>query len=232
MPKWRRAPSGARLPRDLVEAVARAAPHVERQACYGLAPWGLGTRLRVHLVPLGDLGLFERYELDARGFPHHVPFARLDHEAAFLAISTVAPYPIALWDAADRRLQPAWPSLDAFLGRLVAPGERSPGERLELALARGRRRVDDDRHADAIALLEPLGQRLDPSVHEASQAIRLWNLLGLAYKGARRFPDARAAFDRAARLGDTYGELNVLDLLLDELADPRAALAHAEAVRG
>jgi tetratricopeptide (TPR) repeat protein len=231
MAKWTRAASGARLPRGLVEAVARASTYIERHHCWGLAPWGVSTRFRVHLVPLGDLGLFAEHDLDARAFPSHVPFARLENEPSFLVVSTLAPYAVSLWDAGDRRLHTIWDSLDTFLGRLLERGERSPGERLESSLERASSHVAAGRHADTITLLEPLAQRLDPSMHEEQQAIRLHNLLGLAYKASGRTADARAAFERAAKLGDTYCDLNLLDLLTDDAPDPRAVIAHAQIIR-
>jgi hypothetical protein len=45
---------------------------------------------------------------------------------------------------------------------------------------------------------------------------RAHNLHGLALKGVKRFEEARAAFHAAVAAGDTYAELNILDLLEDE----------------
>jgi len=49
----------AKLPRGLVEAVARAAKHIDGKYCWGLPHYSLDTKLRFHLVELGDMELFD-----------------------------------------------------------------------------------------------------------------------------------------------------------------------------
>jgi hypothetical protein len=59
---------------------------------------------------------------------------------------------------------------------------------------------------------------------------RAHNLHGLALKGVKRFAEARTAFESSAQAGDTYAELNILDLLEDE-KKPKDVIEYGLAAR-
>jgi len=225
----------AKLPRGLVEAVARAAKHIDGKYCWGLPHYSLDTKLRFHLVELGDMELFDDNDVDTeldenRAF---IPFAVLRRESQFLAISTRPPYAVGMWEHEDGKIHRVWASIDDFIGRVVDKHDKTPFELFTKTLDKVSSLIDGDAYGDALGILEPALAALPPLEHDSvsDELARAQNLMGLALKGVGRYADARRAFDRAAELGDTYCELNIIDLLLDELADPRGAIAHALAVR-
>ena len=224
-----------KLPRGLVQAVARASKHIDGKYCWGLPHYALDSKLRFHLVELGDMELFEDNDVDVElpenaGF---IPFAVLRNESQFLAISTRPPYAVGMWEHEDGTVHRVWASIDDFVGRVIDKHDKTPFELFTKTLDKVSSLIDGDAYGDALGILEPALAALPKVEHQsiADELARAHNLLGLAFKGVGRYPDARRAFDKAAELGDTYCELNIIDLLLDELADPRGAIEHALAVR-
>jgi tetratricopeptide (TPR) repeat protein len=224
-----------KLPRGLVQAVARASKHIDGKYCWGLPHYSLDSKLRFQLVELGDMELFEDNDVDVElpanaGF---IPFAVLRNESQFLAISTRPPYAVGMWEHEDGTVHRVWASIDDFVGRVIDKHDKTPFELFAKTLDKVSSLIDGDAYGDALGILEPALAALPRVEHQsiADELARAHNLLGLAFKGVGRYPDARRAFDKAAELGDTYCELNIIDLLLDELADPRGAIEHALAVR-
>jgi len=88
--------------------------------------------------------------------------------------------------------------------------------------------VDADRHDEALALLEPVMPTLPAEEADPKEPWRVrataHNLIGLAHKHAKAWAQARTAFETAARLGESYAELNLLDMMIDHERDFDAVL--------
>jgi tetratricopeptide (TPR) repeat protein len=222
------------VPKGLAAAVAKAKKHIDKRYVYGLPHYGLSTKMKLELVELGDDDLLEEHEIDVDENPNWLPFAMFKDEPQFLAISTQSPYPVAMWEHEDGKFYPVWETFDDFVGKVIDKKDKTPYEKLEKQLEKINTLVEKDQHADALGLIEPiLAQfpKLPPGRDfEDDNLARAHNLHGLALKGVKRFADARAAFERSADAGDTYAELNILDLLEDEKA-PQAVIDRGLKVR-
>jgi hypothetical protein len=206
---------------SLVErAVAKVAETVNRRYVYGLPHYGLNTKIKLTLVDPGDMSLFEDNDVDTEEHPGWVPLAYLKDEIQFLAVGQAAPHPVAMWEHEDGNFYPVWKSLQEFAEKVIDRKTKTPFERLEKELEKVGDLIEKDEYARALALLEPLladfpvlppGRSFDDD-----DLARAYNLHGLALKGVKRWPEARQAFERSAQAGDTYAELNILDLYEDE----------------
>ncbi len=215
--------------RDVESAVAKIAKRVDGRYCYGLPHYTLDTKLRFQLIRIGDLELFEENEVDRDELPDWIPFASLKDEPQFLAIKTVAPFAVGMWEHENGEIYTVWPSLADFAARVIDKATKTPFELLAKTLDKVGKLVEADAFAKALAIIEPAIRALptpaaQPRFDDRSAA-RAYNLYGLALKGVDRWPEARAAFERSAHAGNNYAELNILDLFEDE-KNPRAVIAH------
>lgn len=222
------------VPKGLAAAVAKARKHVDKRYVYGLPHYGLNVKLKIQLVELGDMELFDDNDIDVDEHPTWLPFAVIKDESQFLAISTEAPYPVAMWEHEDGNFYPVWPSFDDFVAKVIDKKDKTPFEKLEKQLGKISDLIEKDAYADALGLLEPIMAqlpKLPPGRNFDDDLLaRAHNLHGLALKGVKRFAEARAAFETSAAAGDTYAELNILDLLEDERR-PDAVVEYGLAAR-
>src|SRR5689334_22410157 len=143
------------VPKGLAAAVAKAKKHIDKRYVYGLPHYGLNVKMKVVLVELGDMELFEDNEIDLDENPTWLPFAIFKDEPQFLAIGTQAPYPVAMWEHEDGKFYPVWPTFDDFTAKVIDKKDKTPFEKLEKQLEKISALVDKDAHADALGLLEP-----------------------------------------------------------------------------
>lgn len=227
-------PLPSNVPKALAAKVEKAAKHIDGKFCYGLPHYDVSSKMKFDLVELGDMELFEENEVDADEWTGWIPFATLGSEAQFLAIHTEAPYRVGMWEHENGKIYDVWASLDDFTGRVLASKkDKTPYELLDKVMDKASKLVDDDKDAEALALLEPAIAKL-PTVstdkHD-DQLSRLNNLWGLSLKGVKRYEEALAAFERAAKAGEDYAVLNICDILLETMKEPKRALERAEAMR-
>jgi hypothetical protein len=222
------------VPRGLEQAVGKAAKHVDGRYCYGLPNYGLSVKIRLKLVALGDLELFEENEVDVDEWPDWIPFAQLREEPQFLAIRTTPPYPVGMWEHEDGTIHDVWGSFDEFVSKVIDKKDKTPFELMDKTLDKVAKLIEDDAYADALGLIEPAIQQLPKPTGGArfddDGLARAYNLHGLALKGVKRWQEARVAFERSAEAGDTYAELNILDLLEDE-QNPKGVIEYGLAAR-
>jgi tetratricopeptide (TPR) repeat protein len=222
------------VPKALAEKVAKAAKHIDGKFCYGLPHYELSAKMKFSLVELGDMELFEENEVDTDELTGWIPFAHLGSEPQFLAIHTEAPYRVGMWEHENGEIYSVWASLDDFTGRVLdSKKDKTPYELLDKVMDKASKLVDDDKYAEALALLEPAVAKL-PSVSSEKrddQISRLNNMWGLALKGVKRYEEALAAFERAAKAGEDYAVLNICDVLLETMKEPKRALERALAMR-
>jgi len=222
------------VPKALAAKVEKAAKHIDGKFCYGLPHYGLSVKLKFDLVELGDRDLFEENEVDADEWTGWIPFAHLAKEPQFLAIHTEAPYRVGMWEHEDGKIHEVWASLDDFMGCVLeTKKDKTPYELIDKVLDKASKLVDDDQYGDALGILEPAIKKL-PTVstdkHD-DQLARLNNLWGLSLKGVKRYEEAMAAFERAATAGEDYAQLNIMDMLLETMHDPKRAMDRAIAMR-
>jgi hypothetical protein len=222
------------VPAGLSKAVAKSQKHVDGRYVYGLPHYEINAKLKVNLVELGDMELFEENDIDVDENPTWVPFATFKDESQFLAIGTAAPYPVAMWEHEDGKFYTVWDTFDDFVSKVIDKKDKTPFEKLEKQLEKVSDLIDKDAHADALGMIEPIMKsfpKLPPGRNfDDDKVARAHNLHGLALKGVKRWADARAAFEASARAGDTYAELNILDLLEDE-KNPRGVIEYGLAAR-
>jgi uncharacterized protein DUF1629 len=220
-----------KVPPGLAKAVAKVAKKIDGRYCYALPHYSLDTKLRVDLVELGDLSLFEENEVDRDEIGAWVPFAALKSEPQFLAISTQAPYAVGMWEHEDGKIHDTWDSLEDFVAKLIDKKDKTPFEKLEKQLEKIQKLVEDDEYADALGILEPVMKTL-PKLPEGRASFEdggistAFNLYGLALKGVKKLPQARAAFEVAVEAGDNYAILNILGML-ENGDDPRGVIDYA-----
>lgn len=226
--------AASNVPKALAAKVEKAAKHIDGKFCYGLPHYGVSVKLKFDLVELGDMELFEENEVDADEWTGWIPFAYLAKEPQFLAIHTEAPYRVGMWEHEDGNIHEVWASLDDFTGCVLeSKKDKTPYELLDKVMDKASKLVDDDQYGDALGILEPAIKKL-PSVstdkHD-DQLSRLNNLWGLALKGVKRYEEAMAAFERAAKAGEDYAVLNICDMLIETMKEPKRALDRAIAMR-
>ena len=107
------------VPRELEQAVKKASKHVDGRYVYGLPQYGLNVKMKIKLVALGDMKLFEENDIDVDENPHWLPFAMFKGESQFLAIGTEAPYPVAMWEHEDGNFYPVWGTFDDFVSKVI-----------------------------------------------------------------------------------------------------------------
>lgn len=208
------------VPRGLEQAVKKASKHIDGRYVYGLPHYGLNVKMKIHLVELGDMDHFEENDIDVDENPTWLPFALFKDESQFLAISTQAPYAVAMWEHEDGNFYRVWETFDDFVSKVIDKKDKTPFEKLEKSLEKISDLIEKDAHADALGLIGPIMKqfpKMPPGRNFEDDALaRAHNLHGLALKGVKRWAEARSAFEAAAAAGDTYAELNILDLLEDE----------------
>ena len=217
------------VPKGLAAAVAKVEKHIDKRYVYALPNHGLNDKLKLTLVKLGATDLFVENGIDD---PQWLPFAVVKDDQSFLSISTQAPYPVAIYE--DGKLHTVWETLEAFVSKVIDKKDKTPFEKLEKQLEKISDLVDKDAHADALGLIAPITAsfpKLPPGLSFDDDGLaRAHNLHGLALKGVKRFEEARAAFHAAVDAGDTYAELNILDLFEDE-KQPAALVEYGLKVR-
>ncbi|MFN0248221.1 MAG: hypothetical protein ACKV2T_15120 [Kofleriaceae bacterium] len=222
------------VPKALAEKVAKAAKHIDGKFCYGLPHYELSAKMKFSLVELGDMELFEENEVDTDEHTGWIPFAHLGSESQFLAIHTEAPYRVGMWEHENGEIYSVWASLDDFTGRVLeSKKDKTPYELLDKVMDKATKLVEDDKYTEALDVLEPALATL-PSVSSEKhddQISRLNNIWGLALKGVKRYEEALAAFERAAKAGEDYAVLNICDVLLHTMKAPKRALERATAMR-
>ena len=212
------------VPAALEQAVARAAKKIEGQYCFGLPNYDLDAKLKISLVELGDLTLFEKNEIEnPEGW---LPFAKLKGEMQFLAVSTHVPWGVGGWEHEDGQIHPVWKSLDDFVASLLGQKEPTPYAALKDTLDQAWKLIEADRDAEGMALLEPWVDRLPPRVWLDRSIAQFHNLYGLGLKAAGKASAARASFEKAVAAGDVSAELNVLRIEF-ELLEPPACLLYS-----
>ena len=203
--------------------MAKSAKHVDGQYCYGLPHYGMSSKLKFKLVDLGDMDLFEENDVDIAENPDWMPFAILKDESQFLTVSTVAPHAVGMWEHENGKIYAVWDSIDDFIGRVIDKTDKTPFEMFEKILDKVGALVEKDKHTEALKIIKPAIDALPMPKNASYEAdddlARGWNLYGLALEGIKKFPEARAAFEMAAKLGEDYAVLNILDILSDEEKD-------------
>ena len=222
------------VPKGLASAMAKAEKHVDKRYVYGLPHYGLNVKMKINLVDLGDTEVFEENDIDVDENPHWLPLAMFKDEPQFLAVSTQVPYPVAMWEHEDGKFYTVWETFDDFVSKVIDKKDKTPFEKLEKQLEKISDLVEKDAHADALGLLAPIMAqfpKMPPGRSFEDDALaRAHNLHGLALKGVKRFADARSAFEASAAAGDTYAELNILDLLEDE-NQPKSVIEYGASAR-
>lgn len=223
------------VPKSLVQVVAKAAKHVDGKYCYGLPHYGMSSKLKLSLVDLGDMDLFEENDVDVTENPDWIPFAILKDESQFLAVSTVAPHAVGMWEHENGKIYAVWDSIDDFIGRVIDKKDKTPFEEFERILDKVGALVEKDKHAEALKLIKPAIDALPMPKNASYEAdddlARGWNLYGLALKGMKQLTASREAFEMAAKLGEEYAILNILDMLSDEAKDFPAVIARGLELR-
>ncbi len=203
--------------------MAKSAKHVDGMYCYGLPHYGMSSKLKLKLVDLGDMDLFEENDVDIAENPDWLPFAILKDESQFLTVSTVAPHAVGMWEHENGKIYAVWESIDDFIGRVIDKKDKTPFEMFEKILDKAGALVEKDKHVEALKIIKPAIDALPMPKNASYEAdddlARGWNIYGLALKGIKQFPEARAAFEMAAKLGEDYAVLNILDILSDEEKD-------------
>ena len=217
------------VPRGLQQAVDKAKKHIDGRYVYGLPHYGLSNKMKIKLVELGDMEIFDENDIDVDENPTWLPFAMFKDEPQFLAIGTQAPYPVSMWEHEDGKFYPVWETFDEFVSKVIDKKDKTPFEKLEKQLEKISALVEKDAYGDALGMIEPILKtmpKLPPGRnYDDDNLARVHNLHGLALKGVKRFAEARAAFEASAQAGDTYAALNILDLLEDE-KNPRGLIEY------
>ncbi|MBL0217504.1 MAG: hypothetical protein IPQ07_26975 [Myxococcales bacterium] len=223
------------VPTALAQVVANAAARIDGKYCYGLPHYGLSNKLELQLVKLGDIGLFEDNEIEPGDHPDWLPFATLGEEPQFLTVSTQPPYAVGMWEHENGKIYTVWPAIEDFLGRVVEKSDKTPFEVFEKLLDKVGALVEKDKHAEALKIIKPAIDLLPMPANASYEAdddlARGWNLYGLTLQGCKQFPEARAAFEMAAKLGEEYAVLNILDILSDHERDFPGVIARGLELR-
>jgi tetratricopeptide (TPR) repeat protein len=143
----------------------------------------------------------------------------------------LAPQAVGEWERAAGKFYPLARSLEEFASRVIDKKDKTPSEILQALVGKVSKLVDEDKYAEALALIEPAIKAMPDTGGKKRQRERAvgsaWNLYGLALKGVNRIAEARAAFDRAV---DAGAELNILSLL-EDTGDAKGLIAHGLACR-
>ncbi len=216
------------VPPELVAVIEQAVKTLEGKSCYGLPHHDLGDRLAFTLVVPGDCTLFRASKIASGDHPDWVPFATLGDDPAFLAISTVSPYPVGMWEPENGMIYSVWETIELFIAGAVDDRHKTPFEELEKVLDKVAKKIGARAYDDAIAILQPtltgLGAAPEGQNLQLGRAHRLY---GRALQGVGRTSDARQAYERAISAGDPEAEIHLVDLVASELGDPNAALETA-----
>ncbi|HEX7703835.1 MAG TPA: hypothetical protein VF403_24005, partial [Kofleriaceae bacterium] len=225
----------AAVPPALKKAYAKVEAKISGKYVWGLPHYSLDSKLKLELVELGDLDLFEENEVDTDEVGPWLPLGLFKDEPQFLAVSTQPPFAVGMWEHEDGKIYPVWESLDSLAkAALAKKSEKTPFEKLAKDLDKASKLIEDDKKAQALKLLEPVIATLpkpipDRPFDDDDQA-RAWNLYGMALEGVKRLPEAKAAYERAIAAGDDYASLNLLDMF-EEADDPTSVLAAAGPLR-
>jgi internalin A len=147
----------------------------------------------------------------------HFPIARAGDESQFVTVDLTNPaLPVSFFDPeSGPHLHDD--SFDAFLAKLLKKGEKTPFEKMQKAYDKASKLQEDDKYAEALAIIEPAmaalpPSRMDSAQDEAGEALgAAWNIVGLCKKHLGDLEGGMKAFDIAASFGCDSAILNVMD---------------------
>jgi hypothetical protein len=219
-------------PAALAKAVAKLANRIDGRFCYGLPGYTLDTKLKVVLVELGNMDLFEDNEVDRDELGDWLPFAELKGEPQFLAINKNAPYAVGMWEHETGEICAAWETPDDFASKLLEKkSDKTPFEKLAKTFDKVAKLIENDAYADALGILDPVMKTL-PKVPAGRSSFddggrsRAYSFYGIALKGVNKRREAREAFEIAVAAGDDYAMLNILSML-EDANEPQQLLDYA-----
>jgi hypothetical protein len=200
---------------------------------------GFLAKSALYLVPLGDLGLFEKNKVDHSKYPDWLPLGHLTKsDWRFLVVSTASPHAVAMFDKRDGEIEIVWPSFDEFTNRAIAKTDKTPFDLFVKDLANVAKLVAKGAHADAIGILKPLIDALPipPNIRFEldDKLARGYHLYATALRAAKNLAEARKAFvmaswfghDAAKRRGEQAAYFDLLDMMSNDERDFPAVITY------
>jgi len=212
------------------------AEHADVKA-WGLAGFSGDTKVKVQW---GSPRLASIYEYATDGYfeqgaqAKYLPIAALGSESYMFAVDvTEQELPVYFFDYEEGFSKWA-DSFDAFLGRLLRKGQRTPAEKLEKAYDQASKAHEKKDYKQILTILEPVIAEFPKSIddYDLRETVgAAHNLMGIAYEHLKEIPSAMEHYEIAVDLGTDSGGLNVCDLLLDHFKDYPKLVTYGEKLR-
>lgn len=191
----------------------------------GLPNWSASSKLALRFVKPG-FDLFEDHGLSPSDHPNLVPLAAAGGEPDFFAVDASSPKaPVHYYDHEEGEFVQVAPTLDAFLGRLLEKGAKTPFERVRAALKVGKAALEKKSYAAALKALGELPKEWDAKVADDARELMatFLEVQGLALVNLKRRDAAKKAFARAIEAGSEGAILHSMAMHIED-GDPRAAI--------
>ena len=206
---------------------------------WGLPGWAADTKMKVVWASklLEDINEYandgDHYDTGVK----YLPLARVGEEWNMFAVDVSDEALPVYYFESDSGFSRWAASFDEFLKKLLKKGDKTPAERLEHAYEQAGELNEAKRHADVIALLEPVLAQFPitderRSLDDTSDTLgAAHNLVGIAYENLGDISRAIATYEIAYKLGAESAALNVCDLWLNHFKDYGRLVEYAEALR-
>jgi len=214
------------------------AEHADSKA-WGLEGWSSDTKMKIAWGS-SRLGSIFEYATDEGYFEQgaekkYLPIAALGSESHMFCVDVTAPeLPVYFFDY-ESGFKKWADDFDAFLGKLLKKGQRTPAETLEKAFEQGKKLYDKKAYKDIPPLLEPVVARFPKEIggfdDTRDTLAEAYNLLGIAHEKLEDIPRAIEAYEIAQKNGSENAGLNVCDLWLNHFKDYGKLVSFGEELR-
>lgn len=209
------------------------AAHADVKA-WGLAGFSADTKMKVQWGSPRLASIFEyASDFEADVTTKYLPIAAVGSESHMFAVDvTQADLPVYFFDYESGFAK--WADhFDAFLGRLLKKGDRTPAEKLEKAYSQANKAHEKKNYKEILAILEPVVAQFPKMTEGGYDDTRetlgaAHNLIGIAYEQLKEIDKAVEHYEYGLLLGSDSGGLNVCDLYLNHYKDYAKLVAYAE----